>query len=108
MCRGCATRTWYFTYRRFESRGLAVELDKGRVSAVYTLWQPESWRGPHGLVLGAPEAQVTSLTGVLVTVACTGYNALVRDRRGTQTVYYIVDSKLWGFGLFRTAQSPCR
>jgi hypothetical protein len=108
VCRGCARPTWYFTYRPFENRGLAVELNRGHVSAVYTLWQPKGWYAPRGLQLGAAEAQVTRLVGVLVPVVCSGYDALVSDARGARTAYYVVDSKLWGFGLLRTGESPCR
>ena len=53
VCSGCARPTWYFTYRPFAQPGLGVELTGGRVSAVYTLWQPSGWHGPQGLVLGA-------------------------------------------------------
>ena len=78
ICRGCATRTWYFTYRRFDDKGLAVELTRGRVSAVYTLWQPDGWTGPHRLRFGALEGQVTAAVGAVVPVACSGYTALQR------------------------------
>jgi len=108
VCRGCARTTWYFTYRAFDRHGLAVELTKGRVSAVYTLWQPSGWRAPHGLQLGAVEAQITVLAGILVPTPCSGYKALVRDGRTVRTVYYVVDGKLWGFGLLRAGESPCR
>jgi hypothetical protein len=104
LCRGCATTTWYFTYRRFDDNGLAVELSRGRVSAVFTLSQPEgwTWRGHFGV--GAAEGQVTAAVGGVVPVACSGYTALVS---GT-SVYLIVDAKLWGFGLVRRGRSPCR
>jgi hypothetical protein len=100
VCRGCATTTWYFTYRRFDDKGLAVELRRGRVSAVYTLWQPPAADVTHRLTIGAPQARV----GTAVTVTCNGYTALVK---GT-SVYFIVDGKLWGFGLFPRRTSPCR
>jgi hypothetical protein len=108
VCRGCATTTWYFTYRPFDDHGLGVELTRGRVSAVYTLWQPTGWSAPHGLRLGAPEAQVTKLAGPLIPVTCTGYTALYRDAGSTRTVYIVVNGSLWGFGLFPTSGSPCR
>jgi len=108
VCRGCARTTWYFTYRPFEQRGLAVELTRGRVSAVYTLWQPEGWRAPRGLQLGAVQAQVTKLAGALIPVTCTGYEALVSDAHDVRTAYYIVDGTLWGFGLLQAQESPCR
>ena len=108
VCLGCARQTWYFTYRPFERRGLAVELSGGRVSAVYTLWQPDGWTARRGLRLGAVEAEVTRVAGALIPITCTGYDALVSDARGARTVYYVVDGKLWGFGLLHTRESPCR
>jgi hypothetical protein len=108
VCRDCRTTTWYFTYRPFTRRGLAVELTRGRVSALYTLWRPDGWRAPRGLVLGAVEAQVTTLAGPLVVLACSGYDAFTKELDGVQTAYYLLDGKLWGFGLLRARASPCR
>ncbi len=108
VCRGCATPTWYFTYLRFDRRGLAVELTGNRVSAVYTLWQPGGWSAPKGLLLGAAQAEVTNLAGPLLPVTCTGYDALVRDVAAARTAYYIVNGSLWGFGLLRAHGYPCR
>jgi hypothetical protein len=100
LCRGCATTTWYFTYSRFDDKGLAVELTRGRVSAVYTLWQPQGWRTSSGLALGAPQAAVPHT----IPIACSGYEAYV-DRT---SVYYVVNGSLWGFGLIERGRSPCR
>jgi hypothetical protein len=108
VCRGCRRTTWYFTYRAFDDQGLAVELTAGRVSAVYTLWQPPGWHAPRGLQLGAVAGQVTALAGVLVPLPCSGYSAYVQDRGGARTVYYLTNDKLWGFGLMRAGESPCR
>jgi hypothetical protein len=108
VCEGCITATWYFTYGRFTQSGLAVELRQGRVSAVYTIWQPPGWHGPNGLQLGAVAAQVTKVAGPLIPIACPGYTALVRDGRGLRTAYYVLDGKLWGFGLMRAQAAPCR
>lgn len=99
VCRGCATTTWYFTYRLFDGKGLGIELTRGRVSAVYTLWQPPGWHS-RTTTIGDPQAKV----GPALTVVCSGYDALVR---GT-AVYYVVDSKVWGFGLIGRDRSPCR
>jgi hypothetical protein len=107
-CDGCARTTWYFTYDKWTRTGLAVELQGGRVAALYTLWRPPGWHTPGGLRLGAVEGQVTSLVGQVVPVACPGYTVLVRDAHGTRTAYYVVDGKLWGFGLMRARANPCR
>lgn len=104
LCRGCATTTWYFTYRRFDDQGLAVELTRGRVSAVYTIWQPSGWHTRSGIALGATEGQVTNAVGAVVPVTCSGYTALLRGA----SAYFIVGGNLWGFGLFRERGSPCR
>jgi hypothetical protein len=100
VCRGCATTTWYFTYKRFQAKGLAVELTRGRVSAVYTLWQPPAADVTNKITIGAPQEKV----GAAISVSCSGYTALVR---GT-SVYIVVDGRVWGFGLFRRRESPCR
>ena len=85
-----------------------MELKRGRVSAVYTIAQPQGWTAQDGLVLGALSAQVTQAAGAIPSLACQGYEALVLDRRGVRTAYYIVDGRLWGFGLLRSSDSPCR
>jgi hypothetical protein len=107
-CRECAHPTWYFTYHPFDRRGLAVEFAGGRVSAVYTLWRPPGWRGPRGLRFGATPLDVHQRARTTRTIACAGYDALVRDSAHARTAYYLVGARLWGFGLFRNGASPCR
>lgn len=108
VCDGCTTSTWYFTYAKFTQAGLAVELRAGRVSAVYTIWQPPGWHTPSGLRFGAVEGQVTKLAGPLAPVQCPGYTALVHDVGAVRDAYYIVDGKLWAFGLLPARTNPCR
>ncbi len=107
-CRGCSRRTWYFTYRPFEKQGLAVEFTRGRVSGVYTLWRPTGWHAQHRLGFGSTPLAVHALVGSTQTVVCRGYEALAQDTAHTRTVYYLLDGRLWGFGLFRRGVSPCR
>jgi hypothetical protein len=108
VCRACAHPTWYFTYRPFDKHGLAVEFTGGHVSGVYTLWRPTGWRAPHGLRFGATPLEVHRRAGTLRTIACPGYDALVRDSARARTVYYLFSGRLWGFGLFRRGAPPCR
>jgi hypothetical protein len=108
LCRSCRSTTWYFTYRPFTNQGLAVELQRGRVSGVYTLWQPRGWTGPRGLRLGVAQEQVTALAGPLIPIACAGYDALTSETPHVRTAYYVVDGRLWGFGLVPAHTSPCR
>ena len=107
-CRDCPRRTWYFTYKPFDKRGLAVEFTRSRVSGVYTLWRPAGWHGPHRLGFGTSVLAVHRLTGASRTITCTGYSTLVRDSAQARTAYYIVEGRLWGFGLFGNGTSPCR
>jgi hypothetical protein len=108
VCTDCSRKTWYFTYQPFGRQGLAVEFDRGGVSGVYTLWRPAGWHAPRGLRLGATPLAVHKRVGTARTVTCSGYEALVRDSFGARTAYSLYAGRLWGFGLFRTAASPCR
>jgi hypothetical protein len=107
-CRDCPQPTWYFTYAPFDEHGLAVEFTGGHVSGVYTLWRPAGWHAPHGLRLGSSVLVVHELSGASRTVTCRDYEALVRDSAQARTAYYLLDGRLWGFGLFRRGVSPCR
>jgi threonine dehydratase len=62
----------------------------------------------RGLQLGSPQGEVTRAIGATIPVTCAGYDALVSDAGATRTAYYIVDGKLWGFGLLRARENPCR
>ena len=108
VCNGCAVPTWYFNVREFDQHGLGVEFTKGRVSAVYTIWQPDGWTGPKGLTLGALQAEVDASAGPIFQVTCAGYTAWVNDGKSVRTVYYILNGSLWGFGLVRAHANPCR
>jgi hypothetical protein len=107
-CNDCARPTWYFTVAKFDKHGLAVEFTGRRVSAVYTLWEPAGWRSTDGLRLGASPLAVHRHVGFIQTFTCPGYEALVDDSRKTRTAYYLYNGSLWGFGLFRPADTPCR
>lgn len=107
-CRGCRSRTWYFTYKPFDKHGLAVEFSGGKVSGLYTLWSPAGWHGPHQLGFGSSVLAVHHLAHASHAVTCTDYEALARDSAHARTAYYLVNGRLWGFGLFRRGASPCR
>src|SRR5262245_15828346 len=107
-CRGCPRRTWYFTYAPLDKQGLAVEFTGRRVSGLYTLWRPPGWHAPHKLGFGSSALAVHRLTGASRTVLCRGYEALVRNSARASTAYYLLNGRLWGFGLFRRDASPCR
>jgi len=107
-CRGCPRRTWYFTYRPFDKHGLAVEFTGGKVSGIYTLWRPAGWHASHKLGFGTSVLAVHKLVGASRAVTCSDYEALAHDSLQARTAYYLVNGRLWGFGLFRRGASPCR
>jgi hypothetical protein len=107
-CRRCPRETWYFNYFAFQPRGAAVELRRSRVVAIYTLYQPTGWRTRVGLELGDPVARVTSTFGSLTRTQCAGYYALVLPHRGAVTAFYVLDERLWAFGLSRPGIPLCR
>ncbi|HLX33224.1 MAG TPA: hypothetical protein VKR79_10725 [Gaiellaceae bacterium] len=108
VCTDCARPTWYVTYGPFDKRGLAVEFARGRVWAVYTLWEPIGWYATNGLHLAATPLEVHSRAGGLRTITCPGYDALVQDSGQARSVYYLYQGGLWGFGLFHRGAGPCR
>jgi len=107
-CVGCPIRTWYFTYRRFTQPGAGVEFRGGRVVAIFTLWSPPGWRTSSGLVLGASETEVSATAGAVERLQCGTYAALVHRGANAVTAYYLVDGRLWGFGLGRPDAAVCR
>jgi hypothetical protein len=108
VCRGCPRRTWYYNYARFLPQGAAVEFQRGRVVATYTLWRPSGWRTPEGLRLGDSVARITSVYGPLKRRDCRGYYALLLPRGPAVTQFYVFGSELWGFGLSRASVPACR
>jgi hypothetical protein len=107
-CRGCSEETWYFNYYAFQPRGAGVAFRGGRVVAVFTLYQPGGWRTARGLVLGDSATRVTTMYGALVRHECGRYAALVLPSRGARTVFYVLDDRLWAFGLARPGLPLCR
>jgi hypothetical protein len=108
VCRSCRQTTWYFTYRRFEPQGAGVELRRGRVTALFTLWQPPGWRTRQGLRLGDEASRVQALYGPLTRTRCSGYEALTLRRGRTLTAFYVLRDEVWGFGLLRAGGRVCR
>jgi hypothetical protein len=108
VCRSCRRETWYFNYYAFEPRGAGVELERGRVTAVFTIYSPGGWRTTRGLSLGDSATRVRSFYGPLARVACRGYEALLLRRRAATTAFYVLDDRLWGFGLLRPDVPVCR
>ena len=108
VCGDCSVETWYFNYFAFQPRGVGVELRKGRVAALFTLYQPPGWRTTKGLTLGDSVARVTAVYGALVRRECVGYSVLVLPGRGATTGFYVLADQLWAFGLSRPGVPLCR
>lgn len=105
-CRNCSRTTWYFNYKPFQAEGVGVSFEGGRVSHVFTLWQPDGWRTPEGLRIGEPAADIARTYGPLDRRECGHYYALVEGGRA-QTAYYVLDNEVWGFALTVPDASPC-
>lgn len=107
-CRDCLRTTWYFTYRPYKPRGAAVQFRRGHVEAVFTLWAPRGWRTTKGLRIGDDASRVTGIYGSLARTDCTGYYALVLPTRGGVNALYVVNEKVFGFGLLNFSVPVCR
>ncbi len=108
LCTGCARETWYFNYFAFQPKGAGVEIRGGQTAAIFTLYSPAAWHTAGGLTLGATVAQVRTAFPGLARRECSGYYALVRDSPQALTSFYILDEKLWAFGLSRRGVTLCR
>jgi hypothetical protein len=107
-CRSCRLPTWYFTYRRYAPAGAGVEFRRGRVAALFTLWAPRGWHTREGLRVGDPSSRIGELYGPLGRRDCRGYYAFVLPQRRAVTAVYVVEEKVWGFGLSRPSARVCR
>jgi hypothetical protein len=108
VCRGCARRTLYFTYARFDQVGTGAEFVRGRAVALYTLWSPTGWRTDRGVRLGDPELRVVSEHRGLSRTECGHYEALSARRGRVVTVFWFRDGILWAFGIQRPSVPLCR
>lgn len=108
VCRDCRAPTWYFNLRPFEPQGAGVTFRRGRAVALFTVWSPQGWRTDRGLRIDDPAAQIAGLYGSLLRVNCGTYAAMTLKRGRTITSFYLVDEKVWGFGLSRAGEPTCR
>jgi len=108
-CRDCTVATRYFNRVPYHPEGAAVELRHGHVTAVLTLWAPRGWHTDRNVYIGEPERRVRTVYGDVRRRRCAGFDALLLRRRGlAQTVVYVVDGTLWGFGLLAAGEPVCR
>jgi hypothetical protein len=108
ICRSCSGMTWYFNLRKFEPQGAGVELRRGRVTGVFTLWGPKGWRTSRGVTVGDNVVRVTTVYGPLARVECGTYYALTIPGKRALSAVYVVGDAVWGFGLFRNGIPVCR
>jgi hypothetical protein len=107
VCRNCRQETWYFNYKPFTPEGTGVVFGRGRVVHAFTVWQPDGWQTPQGLALGGPSSEASRIYGSLDRRGCSSYHALLQPRRRVQSVFYVFEDKIWGFGLTKPDASPC-
>lgn len=107
VCKDCEQATWYFNDEPFQPQGTGVELEKGRVSRVFTVWRPTGWKTPEGLFLAADASEIARIYGSLDKRQCARYAALLLPGKKVTSVFYVFRGKVWGFGLMRPRASPC-
>jgi hypothetical protein len=107
-CRSCERPTLYFNMYAHQPEGAGVELRRGRVAAVFTLWGPRAWHTADGVRIGDGVASVTATYGPMRRTSCRGYYALTLDSRPGRTAVYVVDNEVWGFGLLARGVPVCR
>lgn len=107
-CRSCKRPTLFFNLFAFRPQGAGVELRGNRVAAVFTLWAPGAWRTRQGLQVGDAAANVTAIYGPLASRTCRGYDALTLRSRRAVTAVYLLDGRVWGFGLLDRRSPVCR
>jgi hypothetical protein len=107
-CTNCALPTWYFNYTDFQPQGAGVTFRKHRVVALFTLWSPPNWRTSKGLKTGDEAPRISELYGGLKLVGCGFYSAYKIPGRGATTAIYVLDGKVWGFGISRPGVRLCR
>jgi hypothetical protein len=108
VCRGCPRETWYFNYYAFQPKGTAVEWRAGRVAGVFTLYQPLGWRTTKGLELDDHVSRIRGTHGPLPRTDCPGYAVYTLRGRNAVTAFYVLNDRLWAFGLQRPGLTLCR
>ena len=106
-CRSCARDTLYFNRYAFRPQGVGVELARGRVDAIFTLWAPAAWHTSLGLRIGEPLIRLAATYPATLQTKCAGYDAYTIVGRSAQSAIYVSDDKVWGFGLVRPGRSVC-
>ena len=106
-CRSCRRETLYFNRYAFRPQGVGVELVRGRVDAVFTLWAPAAWRTSLGLRIGEPLVRVEATYPGAIRTPCEGYDAYKVLGARAQSVIYVSDGNVWGFSLLRAGRSVC-
>jgi hypothetical protein len=107
VCNNCAQPTWYFNYRPYHPQGTGVTFRRGRVIAVFTHWAPAGWHTPGLITIGSPSGLVSQRYNALPPTTCATYTVVNVIRKDTINAFYIVNDKVWGFGLTNDRVSPC-
>jgi len=107
VCRHCPDRTLYFTYAPFTPEGVVAVFRNGRTVSLFTLSSPTGWRTTRWVRIGDPVSRVRAVYGQLTRAECEGYYALTLVAGRTITAFYVVNGKLWGFGLSRVGAPLC-
>ena len=109
MCAATAlSRRGTSTSGRSSRRARGLRSAAADVVALFTVWSPQGWRTDRGLRIDDTAARIAGLYGPLLRVDCGTYAVLTLRRGRTTTSVYVVDERVWGFGLSRLAEPTCR
>ena len=106
-CRSCTRDTLYFNRYAFRPQGAGIELVRGRVDAIFTLWAPAAWHTSLGVRIGEPLIRVEATYPGTLRTPCAGYDAYTIVGRSAQSAIYVSNDEVWGFGLIRPGRSVC-
>ncbi len=106
-CRSCRRETFYFNRFAFRPQGVGIELVRGRVVAIFTVWAPAAWRTAEGLRIGEPLIRVEATYASTLRTQCAGYDGYLLLGARARSVVYVSDGKVWGFGLLRAGRAIC-
>jgi hypothetical protein len=107
VCRGCSDLTWYFNYRPYHPQGTGVTFRRGRVIGVFTHWAPKGWHTPGRIAIGSPSGLVNQSYNALPPTTCATYTVINVIRNNAINAFYVVNDRVWGFGLTTDRVSPC-
>jgi hypothetical protein len=107
VCDNCPQVTWYYTFVKFEPKGIGVRFLNGRVASYFTVGEPFGWKTSKGLALGDPRIRTEKLYGTAPVLDCAGYSLYEILVKKQLLLVYLSDDRVYGLGLATRSFNPC-